>query len=94
LITPKACVTSGTLINTSAVTTVTASPIAACRSDTILRFSLNTQAITSNATTPNADCNCSITPPRTRMRLWAGASRSAMLLRIRAFSSEVDYRFA
>jgi hypothetical protein len=38
LMAPKALATSGSLIRTSAVRTVTASPIAACRHDTARRF--------------------------------------------------------
>src|SRR5204863_949212 len=60
---PKACATTGSLSSTTAVTSVAARPMAACRSDTARRFSPHAQAIASNATTPNADCNCSMNPP-------------------------------
>ena len=46
-----------------AVVSVTARPIAACRSDTARRFSPHAHAIASKATTPNADCSCSMSPP-------------------------------
>ena len=62
LMAPKALATSGSLISTSAVTRVTASPIAVCRNDTARRFSPSAHAIASNASTPNADCSCSMIP--------------------------------
>src|SRR5262245_10617473 len=61
--TPKARATTGSLSSTMAVASVTARPIAACRSDTARRFSPHAHAIASNATTPSADCNCSMNPP-------------------------------
>ena len=57
LTTAKAAVTCGTLMRTSAVTKVAASPMPACRNDTARRFSLIAQAMARSAKTPNADCS-------------------------------------
>ena len=65
LMAPNAFATGGSLSSTSAVTTVTASPTAICRNETARRFSLSAHAIASNASTPNADCSCSMNPPPT-----------------------------
>src|SRR6266702_2493188 len=62
LMAPNAFATKGTLISTSAVRSVATRPMAACRIETTRRFSPKAQAIASNATTPNADCNCNIGP--------------------------------
>jgi hypothetical protein len=69
LMTPKARATSGTLISTTAVRSVKANPIAACRSETARRFSPRPHAIASNANTPNADCSCCMIHPMPE-RLW------------------------
>src|SRR3954454_19383407 len=74
---PNAFATGGSLSSTSAVMTVAASPTAICRNDTARRFSPSAQAIASNASTPNADCTCSMIPKPPRAIMPAGLA-SAM----------------
>src|SRR3984893_9514667 len=74
---PKACATNGSFVSATAVRKVTASPMAACLSETARRSSLNAHAMPSNANTPNADCSCSIMPPRLG-DYGSGALQSAM----------------
>src|SRR5882757_3621074 len=81
LMAPKALATTGSLISTSAVATVATSPIAACRIETARRFSPSAQAIASSASTPNADCSCSMDPPNARRDYASGPLQSAMLPR-------------
>src|SRR5688500_12651636 len=72
---PNAFATGGSLSSTNAVTTVAASPTAICRNETARRFSLSAHAIASNASTPNADCSCSMNPPPTPGSDYASAGR-------------------
>ena len=64
--------------STSAVRMVTARPTAPCRSDTARRFSPSAQAIASSASTPNADCSCSMNPPNPALSIMPVPRGSAM----------------